>query len=175
MLASYAHLLEDDEKYAERARAFSARVRDVGQQLEAIGFRNGAAIGPERTTYDASCHLLHGQHGAAASLQMLWAIPKLNLALLKDSDVCCGGAGVYNLIEPELSEQVLAEKLKNIQGAAPRSWRRATPVVTCRLQPARVWQECLCEFVIRSNCLTNPINAPDYMQKAGHIINEAHH
>ncbi len=115
MLASYAHLLEDDEKYALRARDFSARVRDIGQQLEAIGFCNGAAIGPERTTYDASCHLLHGQHGSAASLQMLWAIPKLTLALLKDSDVCCGGAGVYNLLEPELSEQVLAEKLKNIQ------------------------------------------------------------
>ncbi len=115
MLASYGHLLSNDEKYAARARAFSDRVRDVGQQLEASGFRNGAAIGVERTTYDASCHLLHGQHASAASLQMLWAIPGLNLALLKDSDVCCGGAGVYNLLEPELSEQVLAEKLKNIQ------------------------------------------------------------
>ena len=115
MLASYGHLLEDDQKYAERARKFSARVRDIGQQLEAIGFRNGAAIGVERTTYDASCHLLHGQHGAAESLQMLWAIPNLNFALLKDSEVCCGGAGVYNLLEPELSEQVLAEKLKQIK------------------------------------------------------------
>jgi len=115
MLASYGHLLADDEKYAPRARAFSARVRDIGQQLEASGFRNGAAIGVERTTYDASCHLLHGQHASNASLQMLWAIPNLNFALLKDSDVCCGGAGVYNLLEPELSEEVLAEKLKNIQ------------------------------------------------------------
>jgi glycolate oxidase iron-sulfur subunit len=115
MLASYGHLLVNDEKYSARARAFSARVRDVGQQLEASGFRNGAAIGVERTTYDASCHLLHGQHASTASLQMLWAIPNLNFALLKDSDVCCGGAGVYNLLEPELSEQVLAEKLKNIQ------------------------------------------------------------
>jgi glycolate oxidase iron-sulfur subunit len=115
MLASYGHLLADDEKYAARAHAFSARVRDIGQQLEASGFRNGAAIGVERTTYDASCHLLHGQHASAASLQMLWAIPNLNLALLKDGEVCCGGAGVYNLLEPELSEQVLAEKLKNIQ------------------------------------------------------------
>jgi glycolate oxidase iron-sulfur subunit len=115
MLVSYAHLLEHDEKYAESARAFSARVRDIGQQLEANGFRNGAAIEPERTTYDASCHLLHGQHASAASLQMLWAIPKLSFALLKDSEVCCGGAGVYNLLEPELSEQVLTAKLKNIQ------------------------------------------------------------
>src|SRR5207249_2092670 len=61
MLISYAHLLSDDAKYSERAAKFSARVRDIGQQLEAIGFRNGANIGAERTTYDASCHLLHGQ------------------------------------------------------------------------------------------------------------------
>jgi len=115
MLAAYGHLLADDEKYAVRAREFSARVRDIGQQLEARGFRNGAAIGVERTTYDASCHLIHGQHASAASLQMLWAIPNLNFALLKDSDVCCGGAGVYNLLEPELSEQVLAEKLRQIR------------------------------------------------------------
>jgi len=115
MLASYAHLLAEDKKYSDRARDFSARVRDIGQQLKAIGFRNGAAIGFERTTYDASCHLLHGQHGADASLQMLWAIPHLNLVLLNGSDVCCGGAGVYNLLEPDLSEQVLAEKLRNIE------------------------------------------------------------
>jgi glycolate oxidase iron-sulfur subunit len=117
MLASYAHLLANDEQYGARARKFSARVRDIGQQLEAIGFRNGAAIGVERTTYDASCHLLHGQHASAASLKMLWAIPGLNFALLRDSDVCCGGAGVYNLLEPELSEKVLAEKLKQIENS----------------------------------------------------------
>jgi glycolate oxidase iron-sulfur subunit len=117
MLASYGHLLADDEKYAARAREFSARVRDIGQQLEASGFRNGAALGAERITYDASCHLLHGQHASESSLQMLWAIPSLNLALLKDSDVCCGGAGVYNLLEPDLSEQVLAEKLQQIKAS----------------------------------------------------------
>ena len=115
MLVSYAHLLADDDKYAESAIEFSARVRDIGQQLEANGFRNGSSVGLERTTYDVSCHLLHGQHAAGSSLQMLWAIPDLNFALLKDSDVCCGGAGVYNLLEPELSEQVLAEKLKNVE------------------------------------------------------------
>jgi glycolate oxidase iron-sulfur subunit len=117
MLASYGNLLAADEKYSARARTFSGRVRDIGQQLEANGFRNGASIGVERTTYDASCHLLHGQHAAAASLQMLWAIPNLTLTLLKDSDVCCGGAGVYNLLEPELSEEVLDEKLTQIKAS----------------------------------------------------------
>src|SRR5205807_6130478 len=111
MLVSYAHLLEHDNKYAEAAREFSGRVRDVGQHLQAIGFRNGESIGFDRTTYDASCHLLHGQKAADASLQMLWAIPNLNFTLLNGSDVCCGGAGVYNLLEPELSKQVLEEKI----------------------------------------------------------------
>lgn len=115
MLVSYAHLLSDDDIYAAKAKAFSARVRDIGQQLEANGFRNGAYTGSERTTYDASCHLLHGQYGVESSMKMLWAVPDLNYAQLNDRDVCCGGAGVYNLLEPELSEQVLAEKLRNIE------------------------------------------------------------
>ena len=115
MLVSYGHLLADDESYADRAKEFSARVQDIGQHLRSAGFRNGASIGFERTTYDASCHLLHGQHAADASLQMLWAIPDLNFALLRDSDVCCGGAGVYNLMEPELSEEVLSAKLECIK------------------------------------------------------------
>ena len=120
MLVSYGHLLGDDPQYAERAEKFSARVRDIGQQLNAISFRNGASIGYERTTYDASCHLLHGQLAADASLGMLWAIPDLSFAMLNGSDVCCGGAGVYNLLEPELSEEVLTEKLRHIDesGAA---------------------------------------------------------
>ena len=134
MLVSYAHLLSDDEKYAARAREFSARVRDVGQQLEAIGFRNGAAIGSERTTYDTSCHLLHGQRAANASLQMLWAIPDLNLALLNDSEVCCGGAGVYNLLEPELSQEVLTEKLANIATSGAKVL--ATGNAGCQMQIA---------------------------------------
>ena len=118
MLVSYGHLLADDSQYAERAKELSARVRDIGQQLNSISFRNGAGIGYERTTYDASCHLLHGQHAADSSLGMLWAIPELNFAMLKGSDVCCGGAGVYNLLEPELSQEVLTEKLKHINESA---------------------------------------------------------
>lgn len=114
MLVSYGHLLSDDPKYADRAKEFSTRVRDIGQQLQALGFRNGANVGFARTTYDASCHLLHGQHAADASLGMLWAIPDLKFAMLNGSDVCCGGAGVYNLLESQLSQEVLSEKLKHI-------------------------------------------------------------
>jgi glycolate oxidase iron-sulfur subunit len=134
MLVSYAHLLADDLNYAERAKQFSARVRDVGQQIQAIGFRNGAAIGYERTTYDASCHLLHGQRAADSSLGMLWAIPELNFTTLAGSDVCCGGAGVYNLLEPELSGQVLDEKLRNVQASGARVVATGNP--GCHMQIA---------------------------------------
>ena len=134
MLVSYAHLLADDPKYAERAKQFSARVRDVGQQLETIGFRNGANIGYERTTYDASCHLLYGQSAADSSLQMLWAIPDLKFAHLNGSEVCCGGAGVYNLLEPELSRAVLDEKLKHINESGAEVLTTGNP--GCHMQIA---------------------------------------
>ena len=134
MLVSYAHLLADDPKYAERAKQFSARVRDIGQQLETIGFRNGANIGYERTTYDASCHLLHGQRATDASLQMLWAIPDLKFAHLNSSEVCCGGAGVYNLLEPQLSRAVLDEKLKHINESGAEVLTTGNP--GCHMQIA---------------------------------------
>jgi len=134
MLVSYAQLLADDPKYAERAKQFSARVRDIGQQLEETGFRNGVNVGYERTTYDASCHLLHGQRAADASLQMLWAIPDLKFAHLNGSEVCCGGAGVYNLLEPELSRAVLDEKLKHINESGAETLTTGNP--GCHMQIA---------------------------------------
>lgn len=115
MLASYAHLLEHDPDYAERARQFSARVRDVSQQLAATGVREGAQLDPSvATTYDASCHLLHGQRATEDPLRVLASIPALHFVPLEDSDVCCGGAGIYNLLETDLSSRVLAEKLKHV-------------------------------------------------------------
>lgn len=134
MLASYTHLFAHDDEYADRARRFSARIRDIGQQLHAIGFRNGENIGFERTTYDASCHLLHGQHAAEASQQMLWAIPDLNFTMLDGSDVCCGGAGVYNLLQPELSDQILTEKLDNIEKSGAKVLATGNP--GCHMQIA---------------------------------------
>jgi glycolate oxidase iron-sulfur subunit len=119
MLAGYAHLLADDAEFAERARAFSARVRDVSQLLAATGVKAAGAGDDEgaRTaaTYDASCHLLHGQRAGEEPLLLLAADPSLRFVALEGSDVCCGGAGVYNLLEPSLSARVLAEKLRRVR------------------------------------------------------------
>jgi glycolate oxidase iron-sulfur subunit len=132
MLASYAHLLADDAEYAARALDFSARVRDISQQLEATGIREGASLGDCVTTYDASCHLLYGQHAGDAPLKMLRAIPGLKHVPLVGSEVCCGGAGIYNLLQPELSKRVLKEKLKHVEETGAQLLATANP--GCHMQ-----------------------------------------
>jgi glycolate oxidase iron-sulfur subunit len=114
MLVTYGHLLADDPEFAEGAREFSARVRDVSQQLTRAPLREGAPLGETAATYDASCHLLHGQRAAVEPLRLLASVPGLRLAPLEGADVCCGGAGVYNILQPELSSRVLAEKMDRV-------------------------------------------------------------
>jgi glycolate oxidase iron-sulfur subunit len=116
MLVSYAHLLAHDPVYAESAREFSRRVRDVSQQLEATGMKRAESAADEvKATYDASCHLIHGQKAQAEPLRMLGRAGGLKLVPLEGAEVCCGGAGVYNLLETELSSRVLAEKLGHVR------------------------------------------------------------
>ena len=113
MMKEYGHLLADDAAWAERASTISARVRDVSELLAAAGPRVGGSL-PLRVTYDAPCHLLHAQRIATPPLTVLAAIPDVTLIPLVDSDQCCGAAGIYNLVEPETSNAVLAPKLRHI-------------------------------------------------------------
>jgi len=135
MLASYGHLLGDDEAFAEPASRFSGRVRDVSQQLETVEIlRTDSApnVSERRVTYDASCHLLHGQHAGEAPLKIVGLIPGLNFARLEGSERCCGGAGIYNLLEPDLSRSVLEEKLQNIQATGAKVLATGNP--GCQMQ-----------------------------------------
>lgn len=132
MLASYAHLLSHDESWAARARDFTSRVRDVSQQLVASGVREGASLDDRTVTYDASCHLLHGQRAQVEPLRMLGSIRGLRLVPLEGSDVCCGGAGVYNLLEMELSTRILEEKLGHIRQTGAHTLATGNP--GCHMQ-----------------------------------------
>jgi glycolate oxidase iron-sulfur subunit len=114
IMKEYAHLLKDDSEWHERAANVSARVKDVSELLAAAGPREGGPL-PVRVTYDAPCHLQHAQRVTQAPLSVLAAIPGLELVPLHDSDQCCGSAGIYNLIEPDTSDAVLAPKLANIR------------------------------------------------------------
>jgi glycolate oxidase iron-sulfur subunit len=113
MMKDYGHLLEHDTEWRDRAAALSKKVRDVSELLAEAGPKPGAPL-PMRVCYDAPCHLLHGQRVALPPLAVLSAIPQLELVPLKDSDQCCGSAGIFNLVEPEVSDLVLEAKLANI-------------------------------------------------------------
>ena len=116
-LKAYGEWLADDP-LAERARAFAARVRDVSEVLAERGPARAGAL-PLRVAYDAPCHLLHAQRVVDAPLAVLAAIPELELVPLEDSDRCCGSAGIYSLLHPDLSLEVLGRKLGAIAAAAP--------------------------------------------------------
>jgi glycolate dehydrogenase iron-sulfur subunit len=118
MMKEYAHLLADDPQWHDRAVKVSAKVRDVSELLSAAGPARGAPI-ERRVSYDAPCHLIHAQRVTRQALDVLHAIPDLEMTPLAESDVCCGSAGIYNLIEPETSNGVLDRKLANIGAANP--------------------------------------------------------
>jgi glycolate dehydrogenase iron-sulfur subunit len=129
-LRDYGHLLGDDP----RAPALAARVRDVTELLA------DHLPGPRRpldltVTYHEPCHLAHGQRVREAPRTVLRAIPGLRLVELSESDLCCGSAGVYNLMEPEIAGQLLARKLDRI--AATGAGTVATGNPGCLLQLRR--------------------------------------
>jgi glycolate oxidase iron-sulfur subunit len=114
MLKDYGHLLADDPVYASRAHEFSRRVMDISEYLDSIGL--DTRLGPldVKVTYDDPCHLLHGQGIKAAPRNLLRSIPGLQLVELREADRCCGSAGIYNLIHPEMSARIAEDKIANI-------------------------------------------------------------
>ena len=125
-MKEYPHLLAGDAAWVDRARALSARVRDVSELLAAAGPRTGGAL-PVKVAYDAPCHLLHGQRISAPPLAVLAAIPGLERVPLADNEQCCGSAGIYNLVEPEMSNLVLAPKLANIEASGATTVATGNP------------------------------------------------
>ena len=116
MLATYGHLLADDTNFAEAAANFSSRVRDVSQQLQTNEFRALPTVACGKSvTYDTSCHLLYGQKAGEASQEMLRCAVGPNFVPLEGTERCCGAAGIYNLLQPELSGRVLQEKLDHVR------------------------------------------------------------
>ena len=131
MMKEYAHLLRDDPAWHARAQAVARRVRDVNEVLAEAGPRPGAAV-PLTVGYDAPCHLLHAQRVSVQPITIMRSVPSLHVALLPDADQCCGGAGIYNLLEPELSRDVLQPKLAQVAAMAPDLVATANP--GCHMQ-----------------------------------------
>lgn len=112
-LKEYGHLLKDDHAYSNRAQAFSARVKDVVEFLGDQGL--STTPGPLRwhVTYQEPCHLAHAQRVTQQPRTLLAAIPGLRLTEMPESSLCCGSAGIYNLLQPDMSSSLLSRKLEN--------------------------------------------------------------
>jgi glycolate oxidase iron-sulfur subunit len=115
VMKEYWELLHSDPAYAEKATAFSRKVRDVSQLLAQVPLNGRLQPLSLTVTYHDACHLAHGQKVRQEPRTILKAIPELQLVELKESDFCCGSAGIYNLLYPEVAQEFLDRKIERIK------------------------------------------------------------
>jgi len=113
-MKEYGELLREDPNYAKRAAAFGRKVRDVSEILTEPGLTGTLHPLPLRVAYHDACHLAHGQRVRSQPRTLLAAIPGLTLVPLQEADFCCGSAGVYNLLHPEVAKEFLNRKLDRL-------------------------------------------------------------
>lgn len=135
-LKEYARLLADDPDWAERAAAFTARVRDASEPLAdllAAGDLNTAFTPLSlRVTYQEPCHLAHAQRISRQPRQLLGAIPGVEVVDMAEPTLCCGSAGVYNLTHPTMANRLGDRKARHIAAAGADVVVTANP--GCHLQ-----------------------------------------
>ena len=134
-LKHYSGLLKDDPQYADRAKQWDDRIKDIHEWIAQIGLQapKPASQQPDLiATYHEACHLVHGQHISTQPREILRSIPGLTLVELTESSWCCGSAGIYNIVQPDTAEELLQRKLDHIEKS------KATVVATgnpgCLLQ-----------------------------------------
>ncbi len=139
-LKHYAKLLADDATYRDRAQLWDKKLKDVHEYLIEIGVQSSPPVGMANrqvcpttvVTYHDSCHLCHGQKITAQPRQLLRAIPGLKLVDLPESSWCCGSAGIYNLTQPEMANELLRRKIAHIKSIGAQVVATANP--GCLLQ-----------------------------------------
>jgi glycolate oxidase iron-sulfur subunit len=131
-MKEYGHLLRDDPQWSARAAAFSAKCKDITEilcELPPLAPRNPL---PVRIAYHDACHLRHAQGIHQQPRQLLSAIPGLEVAEIAESSLCCGSAGVYNLLNPESAQQLGDRKVAHLLDAHAAAIVSANP--GCLLQ-----------------------------------------
>lgn len=119
-MKSYGELLKNDPAWAERAQAFSAKVRDVSETL--AGLQPARAVRQPmnlRVAYHDACHLAHAQGIRREPRQVLESIPGVTLVPFAESEICCGSAGIFNLVEPEMAAELGRRKVISIAASTP--------------------------------------------------------
>jgi glycolate oxidase iron-sulfur subunit len=111
-LKEYDHLLHSDPDYRDRALQFKEKMKDITEFLASIELNPAMAPVDAVATYQDSCHLAHGQKIRAAPRKLLKAIPGLRFREMPMADLCCGSAGIYNVVQNEMADQILRRKME---------------------------------------------------------------
>jgi len=135
-LKDYGHLLRDDPQYAERARRFSAKCRDILEFLAELKPQAVRYPVPLQLAYHDACHLQHAQGVRSQPRQLLAQIPKLTITEIPESAICCGSAGIYNLVQPEPATALGDRKAKLIAPLRVDAVATANPGCLLQLQSA---------------------------------------
>jgi len=131
-LKEYHELLEQDPVHAEKAQRFSRLMKDVNEFLGAIELNRDMTPVPLTVTYQDSCHLAHGQKVRSAPRRLLAAVPGLQFREMPLADLCCGSAGIYNVVENEMAMSVLEKKMQCVNSTGADVIATANP--GCMLQ-----------------------------------------
>jgi glycolate oxidase iron-sulfur subunit len=113
-LKEYGELLRDDPAYASRAAAFAARVRDLSEVLVELGPVAPRHPLPVTVAYHDACHLGHAQGVRTQPRQLLRGIPELEVREIADAEICCGSAGIWNVLNPEPAAQLGERKARDV-------------------------------------------------------------
>ena len=133
-LKEYGELLEDLPEYAEKARQFSGLMRDVTEFLSSLELNPKLGPVDAVVTYQDSCHLAHGQHIRQSPRQLLGAIPGLTFREMHGADLCCGSAGIYNVVQNEMSMEILKHKMESVNATQAEIIATANPGCMLQLQ-----------------------------------------
>jgi glycolate oxidase iron-sulfur subunit len=133
-LKEYGELLEGLPEYKEKARRFSALMKDVTEFLASLELNRNLGRVEAVVTYQDSCHLAHGQKIRRAPRDLLAAIPGLTFQEMSGADLCCGSAGVYNVVENAMSMQILEHKMESVNATGARIIATANPGCLLQLQ-----------------------------------------
>ena len=132
----YGHLLRDDAQYAERARKFSAKCKDVSEFLAELPPQAARHDLRLRVAFHDSCHLQHAQGVRVQPRKLLGQIPGVELQEIPEGAICCGSAGIYNLVQPEAASELGDRKARLIQSLEPDVVATGNPGCLLQLEAA---------------------------------------
>lgn len=158
-MKQYAELLEGDPDYFEKAAALSEKTVDVMEFLPETEIAGRLGELPVRATYQDACHAVHGQGVRSRPRDLLRSVPGLELAEMPRPDGCCGSAGIYNMVQPEMSARLLSRKIRDVESVGADCLAVANPGCMIQIRRGLAGSDCGTEVVHPVEILNRSLGA----------------